>query len=375
MNGSIKILIVDDEPIGRQLLEAILMSEGYDMIFAEDGEKAWNKVLEHVPDIILLDVMMPIMDGYEVCRKIRQNQKTAHITVYLITALDDRDSRIKGIDAGADDYISKPYDRIEILAKVKNKSNLIKFRLQEKPDQMKEPSVPETTAVENPLLDFLINEILSPPYSLPPGKLDIFHSEKAINSRCAFIEYPVDGGIYYIALSNNILGPDAALANCIVLSFLRKNLYKPEITPSLLINSVLEEIHNSDAQIKLKILKEAGFSFLILYVNTAHDKISISGLNQTIFISSESSNLALSNQNKTYQPYYLMGNQDIQFSSVREIVYFSNNLLEIFSQPDILSFLNSNLLSGSLKALSTIVPKKFDQISDILVVKLGFLKD
>jgi CheY-like chemotaxis protein len=375
MNESIKILIVDDEPIGRQLLEAILMPEGYDMIFAEDGEKAWYKIIEHIPDIILLDVMMPFMDGYEVCRKIRQNQETAHTTVFLITALDDRDSRIKGIDAGADDYISKPYDRVEIIAKVKNKSNLIKFRHKDKPDQPKAPSVQNTAPPEYLLLDGLINEFLCPPEAISTKFIDIFHSETIVKSRCAFIEFPIIGGSYYIALSNNILGPDAALANCIVSSIIFKNIYKSDISPSLLINSALEEIHSSGTKKKLPLLIDAGFSFLIMYVNTAHDDIRISGLNQTIFISSESANLALTNQDKTYQPYYLMGNKDLQFSSIREVVYFSNNLLQIFSQPDILSFLNNNLISGSLKALATIVPQKFNQISDILVVKLGFLQD
>jgi CheY-like chemotaxis protein len=373
MNESIKILIVDDEPIGRQLLEAILLPEGYDMIFAEDGEKAWNKILEHLPDIILLDVMMPMMDGYEVCRKIRQNQETAHITVFLVTALDDRDSRIKGIDAGADDYISKPYDRIEILAKVKNKSTLIKFRHKEKPVVKNEPLVPKEAVNEFQLLDGLVNEILSPPYSANPREMDIYHSETIFKSRCAFVKLPKDDGNYYIGLSNNILGPDAALANCIVMSFFLRNLYRADITPSLLINSALEEIHNPDTKYKLPLLTEAGFSFLVLHVNSSQDKVKISGLNQSIFITSESANLALTNQNKTYQPYYLMGNQDLEFKSIREVIYFSNNLLEAFSQPDILSFLNNNLVSGSLSALSTIIPQKFNQISDILVVKLGFL--
>src|SRR5512147_618315 len=113
------ILIVDDEPIGRQLLEAILFSEGYKLLFAEDGEMALEKVIENKPTVVLCDVMMPKMDGFEVCRRIRKDESIAHIPIFLITALDDRDSRIKGIDAGADDYISKPLDRIEILAKVR----------------------------------------------------------------------------------------------------------------------------------------------------------------------------------------------------------------------------------------------------------------
>jgi len=375
MNDSIKILIVDDEPIGRQLLEAILLPEGYEMIFAENGKKAWNETLEQLPDIILLDVMMPEMDGYEVCQKIRQNHETAHIVVFLITALDDRDSRIKGIDAGADDYISKPYDRVEILAKIKNRSSLIKFRHKEKSVPTKEIIVPAKTTFEYLLLDSLINEMLSQPYSTANTYIDIYQPEKIVNSSCAFIEFPVNDGSYFIALSNNIAGADAVLANCIISSIFLRNLYKTEISPSLLIRYALEIIHNSSAEKKLPLLIDADFSFLIMYINTKHDNIKISGLNQTVFISSESANLPLTNQNKTFQPYYLVGNQDLQFSSIKEVVYFSKNILEIFSQPDILSFLNNNLVSGSLKALSSIVPQKFNQSKDILVVKLGFLND
>jgi CheY-like chemotaxis protein len=375
MDEKLKILIVDDEPIGRQLLEAILMPEGYNMIFAEDGGIAWNKTLEHLPDIILLDVMMPVMDGYEVCRKIRQNQETAHITIFLITALDDRDSRIKGIDAGADDYISKPYDRVEILAKVKNRFSLIKYRHKEKSLQTKEQAVTKQESTDYQMLESLVNEILCPPFSTETRYIDIFRSETITKSRCAFFEMPVIDGNYYIALSNSIVGADAALANCIVASVLYKNLYRSGLTPSLLIRSVLEEIHNPDTEKKLPVLVDAAFSFLIMHINSTHDNIRISGLNQTIFISSETANLALTNHHKIFQPYYLMGNQDLQFSSVREVVYFSNNLLEVFSQPDILSFLNNNLVSGSLKTLSSIVPQKFNQINDILIVKLGFLND
>jgi CheY-like chemotaxis protein len=375
MNESIKILIVDDEPIGRQLLEAILMPENYELLFAEDGGKAYNKTLEYLPDIILLDVMMPVMDGYEVCRKIRQNHDTAHITIFLITALDDRDSRIKGIDAGADDYISKPFDRVEILAKIKNRLSLIKFRHKERTGQITEISVNNSAVKEYLLLKGLINELLSHPFTTTNKYIDIFHSEDIDKSRCAFIELPINDGSYFIGLSNNISGPDAAIANCIVASIFLKYLFRADLSPTMLIRIALEEIHNSSAEKSMPLLINAGFSFLIVYVNSKHDNFRISGLNQTIFISSESANLALTNQNKTYQPYYLMGNQDLQFSSIREIVFFSNNLLESFSQPEILSFLNNNLVSDTLKTLSSIVPEKFNQIDDILVVKLGFLND
>ncbi|NJK86667.1 MAG: response regulator [Bacteroidales bacterium] len=120
MNQKPKILIADDEPIGRQLLQAILMPMDYNLIFAEDGGKALKLAIQETPDLVLLDIMMPELNGYEVCQKIRNDQNVSRVPVLMITALDDRDSRIKGLEAGANDYISKPYDRNEIIAKIKN---------------------------------------------------------------------------------------------------------------------------------------------------------------------------------------------------------------------------------------------------------------
>ena len=375
MNDKLKILIVDDEPIGRQLLEAILMPEDYDMIFAEDGGIAWKKTQEFLPDIILLDVMMPVMDGYEVCKKIRMNHQTAHITIFLITALDDRDSRIKGIDAGADDYISKPYDRIEILAKVKNKFSLLKYRQRENTIGIKELSISDVSKSENIMLGSLINEMLSHPFSTATKHIDIYSTEKIDKSRCAFIELTVNDGSYFIGISNSIPGPDSTLANCFVTSIIYKNIYRTDLTPSMLLKSILEEIHNPANEKKMPQLIDADFSFFIVYFNSTQNHIKITGLNLTIFISAESANQSMSNQNKTFHPYYLMGNQDLQFSTIKEMVFFSNNLLEIYSQPEILMFLNTNLVSGKLKTLSSIIPQKFNQINDILIVKLGILND
>jgi sigma-B regulation protein RsbU (phosphoserine phosphatase) len=128
MSHSSKILVVDDEPLGRQLLEAILYPENFDIYYAENGMEAFEKALEQKPDLILMDVMMPEMDGFEVCRKLRNHEILGNIPIILITALDDRDSMIKGLDSGANDYISKPFDRIEVLAKVKNIIQLERYK-------------------------------------------------------------------------------------------------------------------------------------------------------------------------------------------------------------------------------------------------------
>jgi len=114
------ILIVDDEPTNVDILCQELDEEGYKLLTAYDGEDALIKVQEHQPDLVLLDVMMPKVDGFTVCRILKGSGKTILIPVVLITALRSQEDRVRGIEAGADDFISKPFDRVELLAKIRS---------------------------------------------------------------------------------------------------------------------------------------------------------------------------------------------------------------------------------------------------------------
>jgi len=122
------ILIVDDEPSGRDTLESILEPEGYNLVMAADGYQALEIALAIRPDVILLDVMMPGMNGFEVCRRIRGEKQLAEIPILFLTALDDRQSLLNGLDAGADEFISKPYDRYELRARLLGITRLNRFR-------------------------------------------------------------------------------------------------------------------------------------------------------------------------------------------------------------------------------------------------------
>ena len=112
-----KVLIVDDESMNVRLLEAYLIHE-YELISASGGIEALEKVEAHNPDIILLDVMMPDITGYEVCKTLKGSEKTRFIPIIMVTALSSLEDRIKGIEAGADDFLTKPLDRIEIKTRV-----------------------------------------------------------------------------------------------------------------------------------------------------------------------------------------------------------------------------------------------------------------
>ena len=122
------ILIVDDQVGARATMKGLLANQGYHLEFAASGQEALEKVEAIIPDVILLDVMMPDMDGFEVCRQLRKNPTLAELPIIMLTALDDRESLSQGMEAGADDFMSKPVDRFLLRARLKNITRLNRFR-------------------------------------------------------------------------------------------------------------------------------------------------------------------------------------------------------------------------------------------------------
>jgi putative two-component system response regulator len=128
MGYNTTILIVDDEPTARDTLEALLFREGYNLSFASNGSEALAKAAEIIPDLILLDIMMPEMDGFEVCRRLRASPSLAEVPVIMVTALDDRTSRLQGIEVGADEFVSKPFDRVELRTRIRTITRINRYR-------------------------------------------------------------------------------------------------------------------------------------------------------------------------------------------------------------------------------------------------------
>ena len=118
-NAKPRMLVVDDDPRSRKLLEGFLLAEGYEVRTAADGPAALAMVSQEIPDVILLDVMMPDMTGYDVCKILKGDPETRTCQVMLVTALDSTPDQITGLDTGADDYLPKPVRRDEFLAKVR----------------------------------------------------------------------------------------------------------------------------------------------------------------------------------------------------------------------------------------------------------------
>ncbi|MDO8464455.1 MAG: response regulator, partial [Gallionella sp.] len=119
------ILVVDDDEFNLKLLKKMLSVEGHAVRTAASGEDALASVAEQLPDLVLLDVMMPGIDGFEVARQLKADARSRSIPIIMVTALEDRESRLKGLEAGAEDVLAKPVNRVELQMRVKS---LLKVR-------------------------------------------------------------------------------------------------------------------------------------------------------------------------------------------------------------------------------------------------------
>ena len=120
MNDPARILVVDDTPMNVKLLEGVLTGHGYAVITASSGAAGLERVRADQPDLVLLDVVMPEMSGYEVCRRLRADEATRLLPIVMVTALDPATERVKGIEVGADDFLTKPINQPELLARVRS---------------------------------------------------------------------------------------------------------------------------------------------------------------------------------------------------------------------------------------------------------------
>lgn len=133
-----KILIVEDNEINLKLLSRMLEKTGFEVLTAIDGEKACKVAIEKKPDIMLLDVMMPIMDGFSACEILKNNNETSDIPIVFLTAKNDPVDKVRGLSLGAVDYITKPFDAVEVVARVNNHLKFLRLRRQilQKNDQL-----------------------------------------------------------------------------------------------------------------------------------------------------------------------------------------------------------------------------------------------
>lgn len=123
-----RVLVIDDEPIARDSVEALLFGEGYDLYFASSGAEGLEIAERIKPDAVVLDVMMPGMDGFETCKRLRASPALAQVAIVMVTALDDRRSRLMGLSSGADEFLSKPFDSLELKIRLQTIARLGRYR-------------------------------------------------------------------------------------------------------------------------------------------------------------------------------------------------------------------------------------------------------
>ena len=161
-----KILIVDDEPILQETLHALLIEDLYDFFFASNGEEGIQQADLVQPDVILMDIMMPGMDGFEACQELKKKPNTQHIPIILVTALDSSDDLSRGLDSGADEFITKPPDRRELKARVRSM-----LRIKHQYDDLK-----NTMKLREDLVNLIVHDMRS------PLNIIIGHGEMLLNA-------------------------------------------------------------------------------------------------------------------------------------------------------------------------------------------------
>jgi two-component system sensor histidine kinase/response regulator len=154
-----RALVVDDEELNVKLMEKILVSAGYSVAHAKNGRDALNLIGTFRPDVVLLDVMMPEMNGFEACKRIKSDPAFLHIPVVMVTSLTDRQSRIGSLEAGADDFVSKPVDAQEIVARCRN---LVKMKFFMDEIARKNGELEKLHQLKKDLTDMIVHDLRTP---------------------------------------------------------------------------------------------------------------------------------------------------------------------------------------------------------------------
>lgn len=190
MSGAVtaRILVVDDEPRNVLLLQELLESRGYTVWTAADGEQGLALVQERSPDVVLLDVMMPGLSGFDACRRLKADQGTAMIPVLLVTSLDAREDRLAGIGAGANDFITKPIDTGDLLLRVRNAVTTKRLH-DEVTSQFRK--LQELEAARDTLTHMIVHDLRSPLTGLQ-AYLDLLRMSVAAGSNDEVLEYARD---------------------------------------------------------------------------------------------------------------------------------------------------------------------------------------
>lgn len=257
------ILIVDDEPLNIKLLDIVLKNNGYRTISSTNGANARELALEHIPDLILLDVMMPGEDGYSTCERLKQQPLTADIPVIFISALTDTTSKVRGLETGGVDFISKPFEKAEVLARVKVH---LKLRFTYK-------ALIESQAQRLAQVQDAQQALLVLPEHLPEAGFAV-HFEPVLEAGGDFYDVLHVGGSTFDFMVADVSGHD--LGTSYITSALKAlfsqncNLVTSPAESLVMINSVLTRILTGGTHITVGFARLTRDHRELLYVNAGH---------------------------------------------------------------------------------------------------------
>lgn len=184
MENTSKILIVDDAEDTVELLKKRFRAEGYDTAEAYNGEEALKKVPEYDPDLIVLDIMMPKIDGYEVCQRLKADEKTRYIPILMLTAKGEVEHKVKGLDIGADDYMAKPFDYKELSARIRSLLS-IKATHQKKAEEEKSGALEQ-------MMEQVAHEIRNPLTSVGGFARKVFNKLEEDDPNRKYLQYIIE---------------------------------------------------------------------------------------------------------------------------------------------------------------------------------------
>lgn len=310
------ILIVDDEPTVRQLLQAVLLNSGYEVMLAENGRMAFEILKSERPDLILLDIMMPEISGYDVIDEIKKNEELKNIPIMLVTALDDRDNRIKGLELGAVDYISKPFDRVEILTKINNIITNNDLKKQEK-DNTSELSK----------LNHLINEInqLNQIHFKSDLNFDAFYLEEQFTNRIGIWQIKYDQGTFQLIVGSQNPVKEDNFQLAIISIWLHKKINK------LNNRSEIDEFLNNQLNFD-QIYSEKKWWYVALFSEDENNKCQIKGINTGIICVQTKINTN-SIQKDTFNTF-LINNTPFDISHYDKILIHCGSNYHVLTKPE-----------------------------------------
>jgi signal transduction histidine kinase len=245
------VLIADDEPANRELLAALLSGHDYRVIETVDGVSTLAATREQQPDLLLLDVMMPAPDGFEVCEKLKHDPETEAIPILLVTALSDRKSRLRGIRAGANDFITKPIDTADTILRVRNA-----LRMKELHDlaQSRFEKLQETEAMRQEMVNMLVHDFKTPLTSIVGYTRLLRHQlgDKLSEQQLQFLNGAIEN-------SGRL---ERMISSTLDVSKMREKSQALEIesvSPEALVRSAIETVQGTAALRAVKVLSEVDY--------------------------------------------------------------------------------------------------------------------